>query len=415
MEWTTIASQTSSSTYATMTMAGDIIQSRSGSKNHIAKITSNGKQLWEKCIFDCTFNIVILSTELEDKTLLHLLGNGDYYLTNANGGNPTLVGETHCGLRMAQRIDNQIIAMGAKYINNELNNISVLINLENLEFESTLEVSEYGFQQLYQNAETGNRVELYSDSGRYKFKFYNSTTGITTEKALEHVGEVYFGIALANDDNIILVGFKKHLDNGRLGLVRSLDHEGNEIWVNVDEPQDGITFSTTLAINIVGDDLYTGGYTGMYFNTDAHLTLLDKRDGTLLWELTEHLMGKGDLIRDIIIGMDGDIILSGTTGVTDYGGPNRAFVMKVSTPTFTNSSFDIVDNNRMFYPNPTYGRLHYNSSKEIESIEILDMFGRKLSHHTTKGDLDISKYSPGNYVILAHTKNETIVEKIIKY
>ena len=67
------------------------------------------------------------------------------------------------------------------------------------------------------------------------------------------------------------------------------------------------------------------------------------------------------------------------------------------------------------YPNPTNGELRIESGSTINSIEVIDMVGKKQSVASAKnGILNISNLPIGNYFIRITTDTETVVEKIIK-
>ncbi|MBA5628604.1 peptide-N-glycosidase F-related protein [Moheibacter lacus] len=67
-----------------------------------------------------------------------------------------------------------------------------------------------------------------------------------------------------------------------------------------------------------------------------------------------------------------------------------------------------------FYPNPVQDVLQIQSEKEIETVTILNMEGKKLKTETDT-TINFSVYPAGNYLVIVKLKNgETITKKIMK-
>jgi len=75
----------------------------------------------------------------------------------------------------------------------------------------------------------------------------------------------------------------------------------------------------------------------------------------------------------------------------------------------------------VIYPNPTTGKLRVTSDElQVESIEIFDVYGRKLSsnHHITSSShqkIDISHLQAGVYFVKITTEKGIITKKIVKH
>jgi hypothetical protein len=52
------------------------------------------------------------------------------------------------------------------------------------------------------------------------------------------------------------------------------------------------------------------------------------------------------------------------------------------------------------FPNPAKDIIQIFPSGEIQSVDILDMYGRKQSTRLTTNEIEISGYAPGYYVLM---------------
>lgn len=70
----------------------------------------------------------------------------------------------------------------------------------------------------------------------------------------------------------------------------------------------------------------------------------------------------------------------------------------------------------ILYPNPTTGLLQIKTGQEIDSIEVLDVFGRKIYYsEKNQTEINISEFTNGVYFVrLIDSKGNSIVKKIIK-
>lgn len=65
-------------------------------------------------------------------------------------------------------------------------------------------------------------------------------------------------------------------------------------------------------------------------------------------------------------------------------------------------------------PNPTTDYLNINSAEKINSVEIFDMSGRKVSTSLDGKKIDVRNLNPGSYIINIETKAGKTTEKFIK-
>ena len=68
------------------------------------------------------------------------------------------------------------------------------------------------------------------------------------------------------------------------------------------------------------------------------------------------------------------------------------------------------------YPNPVQTLLNISGNMKINSVEIFDLTGRKLTeiHQIDNRQIDFSTYEKGSYLVRIHTDKKTIVKKVIK-
>jgi hypothetical protein len=66
------------------------------------------------------------------------------------------------------------------------------------------------------------------------------------------------------------------------------------------------------------------------------------------------------------------------------------------------------------YPNPTSGEIVVSSEYRVLSIEIFDIFEKKVSHLTISHPISISGLPAGIYFIRIQTEKGTVTRKIIK-
>lgn len=69
----------------------------------------------------------------------------------------------------------------------------------------------------------------------------------------------------------------------------------------------------------------------------------------------------------------------------------------------------------MLFPNPTMDFAHLISNRQIENIEIVDLFGRSLDVQIEKNVIDMSANPSGVYYVKARIGNETIIKHLIKF
>lgn len=89
---------------------------------------------------------------------------------------------------------------------------------------------------------------------------------------------------------------------------------------------------------------------------------LDNQSGSILWEVSEGLFSGGQSVEGIIPVMPDTYIICGTRCISDFTGPERAFLMKISTSLSATTSPE----REIFtiYPNPTSETLQLTEAVE---------------------------------------------------
>jgi hypothetical protein len=106
---------------------------------------------------------------------------------------------------------------------------------------------------------------------------------------------------------------------------------------------------------------------------------------------------------------------------------NDAIISNIFYPAKVEIDLTVVDDdgieenevsNVRIYPNPTTGQLSIEKGQlTIDSVDIFDIYGRKLSHYSllnTQYSIDISHLPAGVYFLRIHTNKEIVNKKVIK-
>lgn len=188
------------------------------------------------------------------------------------------------------------------------------------------------------------------------------------------------------------------------------DANGFDLWKT-----DGTTAGTVKAVSEsdTGDSfqlLNPIEYNGklFYFNSQN------------LW-VTDGTPAGTEVLTDIN-GVNSDILSVQTGSLFQFNnklwfaGSSNANGIELTSITDTTLSIETIDsiNEVTLYPNPTTNFLNINYDKEIESVEVFNLFGQKVL--TSKSSvLNISNLSTGHYVLRIHSNNGFINKKFIKH
>jgi uncharacterized repeat protein (TIGR01451 family) len=76
---------------------------------------------------------------------------------------------------------------------------------------------------------------------------------------------------------------------------------------------------------------------------------------------------------------------------------------------------DASNSTLLVYPNPTNGAVNFNSSEDIQRIEIYGLDGKKMFEKelfSNHGQLNLQDFSSGHYLLILHTSEQTIQRKL---
>ena len=120
------------------------------------------------------------------------------------------------------------------------------------------------------------------------------------------------------------------LNSNIIGVIKAYDLEGNKLWeteINSDISDGRLLFHKLQQKN---DKLIVGGWAVTSNYIDAIFVSINEENGELIWKLTEDVFFEGDDVNGIHIYDNRDILISGTTGLADAGGFERAYLMKIN-------------------------------------------------------------------------------------
>ena len=193
------------------------------------------------------------------------------------------------------------------------------------------------------------------------------------------------------------------------GFLIALDSDGEFLWrrdfmADSTEHFYNFTFANHI-VQLSDNSLAVAGSKGFsVIGPIAKFYMANvQSDGTLSWEMEEDIYAEGTEINNLYVDDSDNVVIVGTTGISDYSGPQRTFMMQVS---------DLVGNSNVkkkefiymnISPNPTTDFITFESksSRDIEEIQILDMNGRLVRHvQNPQQQLNVSSLSPSIYSIL---------------
>ncbi len=197
------------------------------------------------------------------------------------------------------------------------------------------------------------------------------------------------------------------------GILVKFAQDGKELWrqtyISSTNSKYGILVFNKIrqapdnSITIVGSDGIVETFQPVYI---LNLTT----DGEVNWELLEQIHWDGERPVDFMYTGHNELVIAGTSGLTDYLGPERAFVAKFSIlPTAVENLNSTALN---VYPNP------FNSSFNIYGLEhsydywITDVNGVTIGSGITDGVINTEDLSRGFYFLRIHGFSTTKIVKL---
>ena len=423
IEWKSIPHNRSSSNFISLDASNELLQARNGSENNsVAKYTLDGDLKWENSICDCNLDWVTHSESVALDRILHLSYEGKLYLSNSLGDSsvvinqiiPDSLSDARFRFWTAELADNKIMTVAK----GRMNGISTLIRatIDLSTFEITRNFIEFEPRVTSFSFNTDNRisVEIYASNDNSKIEkiavYNNLLEEILSVQPVSPLEYFYDGYVTASN-RLVIVGAKEKM-NESYGLVRAYDLDGNLLWEFEKAPEEGEGILVFQKIEQNFNKLIIGGTIGEHlFSRDAVIYSIDEETGQIIWKLREHIQGEGDDVSDIMIISNEEIIISGTSGLTDFGGPQRAYLMKIrdSLPLSTN----IINNEFYIYPNPSNSRISVKAETQVLKLEILSLDGQIVKESVATDTIDISTFAKGTYLLRIYTIENSIIKRII--
>ncbi len=182
-------------------------------------------------------------------------------------------------------------------------------------------------------------------------------------------------------------------------------------WVNVGTSSFDFSWNLVADLKSYNGCLYATGY----FDTIGAVAAknIARFDG-VNWNAVDNGvdgMGQFFVEYDSALYMTGDFITAGTLTMNNV-------VVLDSPPTCIPLSIDedLKLNSFVVFPNPTNGLLQIKTEREIISLEVLDVFGRRIFYsENNQTEINISDFENGIYFVrLSDSKKNSITKKIIK-
>ena len=219
--------------------------------------------------------------------------------------------------------------------------------------------------------------------------------------------------AIVTDNNHIITVGTRDRPNSTFGSCKAYNLQGDLLWeFQYRSEFDDVDFSFRH-VEQKNNTLIIGGSESAFLISDIHIISLDENSGDQLWKVVEVLSGGGNATSQILIDDNDNLLVSGTTAVTDYGGPERAFIMKISNNSTSVSDTDNQSQDISIYPNPVSHNLYIDGINPADKIDIINSAGIVIQRVAGTKSLDISQLESGNYFLKAYTQNKIITKKFV--
>jgi len=239
----------------------------------------------------------------------------------------------------------------------------------------------------------------------------------------ENSPSFYFGNSVSMDGNELVVGAYAESDSGNISsaYIYKLDNNGN--WVETQkipsyESSEHTYFAWTCEMKnnqllISSPHLY---------GQEPGRTLLYKKNSQNNWEFDQELTPQNDIAEDFygwsIAMNDNEIIVGSARDNFDDNEENElndagsAYIF-TSTDLATNES-NLPKKDVKIYPNPAKDFINITSKQQINSVEILDQSGKRISE-SKELKINVSNLSKGIYILkIKFSNGSSSIQKLIK-
>ena len=428
IEWTTIDDIQSHGNQIIRNSHQEIIQSRWYTDNSsFASYSQDGTVIRQYDLCDtlsnsCLSNSKILYAISKD-SILYLNRDGKIYLSNEKEGRVEFINQIvtdtillndrfRLGENPFQR-DNEIWLLSTTFPDGIKTSIRTIINLETFEFTNS--ILSHPLRNIRYNHNNKLTTLIY-DSSRDPI----NDKVVVLDSALNEIltispsirSEVILNAIVTDNNHIITVGTRDR-PNSTFGSCKAYNLQGDLLWeFQYRSEYDDFDFSFRH-VEQKNNTLIIGGSESGCLIADIHIISLDENSGDQLWKVVEVLSGGGNATSQILIDDNDNLLVSGTTAVTDYGGPERAFIMKISNNSTSVSDTDNQSQDISIYPNPVSHNLYIDGINPADKIDIINSAGIVIQRVAGTKSLDISQLESGNYFLKAYTQNKIITKKFV--
>ena len=375
------------------------------SRNTLLSI--DGDSLGSSVICYCQYGIAF-ATKISDDRILNISESGRLLITDNSG---VLLEELdqlgyNTTILKGSRSDSQLTLAGYTNEGGEVASTKHIIDLTSLEIVRESKYTGFGYTQGLDHFSDQTTIELYSlwnnsDSSRIVRRDANDSILMDVYINSERI--VFVDITATDADEIFVIGRQNSVDDHfpTSGIVVKFSKEGEELWRKTFASASNSMYGVRLFSRIKqapDGSLTIAGIDGIVESSQPLLLLNLSPDGNTNWEFLEQIHWDGETPQDFIYTSQNELIVVGTSGQTDYLGPERAYVVKISTlPSaveyVSNSSFEI-------RPNPFENTFQVSPLNRSHKYQILDINGKIVDSGITDGEITLEGQSSGIYILL---------------
>lgn len=362
-------------------------------RSMIALFRKDGSKLWEKTICDSCleFPTIIFSREQENGRLLFVSNYPMLFILDPNSFQ--LDTQIYIGASSGYFEDiTKILYFNKKLIiTSQYNNNQGIYGLIKTHFSLTkLEIiSQEIYKQtgaIYQMAimKDSSLIECQLNSNFYSIRKLNLLNNIIWEKKFNKDKFHIHDLLVSNDQRILILGSKREMISSRnitYTILLTLSSNGDSLYQRVyfpsqPHPNAFVSFNECRRIKetIEGDFVIVGSE-GMSFMGPLSQVNIFKvnQNGELIWKHLESIANLGGNEGfDFLFDKDQNIIIVGTTNITDILSEYNTFIMKLTNPLINTNSLDT--SNILLYPNPCRDELTIEN-QNIEIIDKIEIYG----------------------------------------
>ncbi|WP_312766495.1 T9SS type A sorting domain-containing protein [Epilithonimonas sp.] len=264
---------------------------------------------------------------------------------------------------------------------------------------------------------SAGKIYIYKKNNSGEWIFHQSLT------SSDNFENSYFGNSVSISGNELVVGAYTEVDTGNpsMAYIFKLNDNGN--WEETQKiPSYESSEHTYFAwmCELKSDKLLISA--PHLYGQDPGKALLYKKNSQNQWEFDQELKPENDVTEDFygwsLAMSDNEIIIGSARDNFDDNEENElndagsAYIF-TSTNLATNES-NLSKNNVKIYPNPAKDLINITSKKEINSVEILDQSGKRISE-TKELKINVSTLPKGIYVLkIKFLNGSSSVQKLIK-